>query len=362
MRPSILGIGTAVPEFKVPQDTYAQFTIDAFGMSEEDAGNTWRICKGSAIESRYFCVDDALKSRQEWEHLPRTFPEDVPMMSDRNQIYKTHAPELARQASVKALEDWGGEKDDITHVISVSCTGITAPGLEFLLIESLGLRRTVQRLGINFMGCFGAFKGLAIANALALENARHRILVVCTELCSIQFQPNCELESIVGNCLFADGSAAVVVGFEPSGQEKILWQLLNFHSYALSDSLGEMTWNAVNHGLIIHLTAEIPRIIHKHVRKFATELLEPDISFSDCAWPVHPGGKAIVKAIEMACELEPWQTAASWDVLSRYGNMSSPTFLFVLNELGSSSETAPYAVGIGFGPGLSFEGVLLKTG
>jgi prepilin-type processing-associated H-X9-DG protein len=361
MTVSILGLGCAVPSHRVSQERYAEFLVDAFKLSGREAKLARKLCAVSGIRERYFVSEDPLKPRNQWTHIPTTFPDDIPTMSFRNEIYRAEAPILAFQSAQRAVEAWGGQKSAITHLISVSCTGLTAPGIEFLLLDAMDLPRTAQRLGINFMGCFGAFKGLSVAMALAEQDARNRILVVCTEICSIQFQPHTGLQSLVGNALFADGSAAVVVGQNAQSSEHPLWHLERFASFALRDSLAEMSWNAETHGLTMVLSSEIPEYVKAHVKPFAEQLLGNNIGFEECLWPVHPGGKAIVAAIEEACGLQEWQTRSAWEVLEAYGNMSSATFLFVLDHASQIPAQVPYSVGIGFGPGLSFEAVLLRN-
>jgi len=228
--------------------------------------------------------------------------------------YCEEAPKLAIQACKKAVEDWGGSPADITHIISVSCTGglvgrssplpplfthsppapVQAPGIEFFVMEELGIPRTAERLGINLMGCFGAFRALATAKALgalslvrksraatislinypsaAKEDPKNRILIVCTELCTLHFQSSylptrsylafpisypptftvvvaelC-LETFVSNILFGDGSSSLVVGAQPSAQEKALWVIERSASRILEHTPQLMTWEASDHG------------------------------------------------------------------------------------------------------------------
>jgi predicted naringenin-chalcone synthase len=235
-----------------------------------------------------------------------------------------------------------------------------APGIEFLLIEQLGLSRDVERLGINFMGCFGAFKGLAIAKALAKESSHHRVLVVCIELCSLHFQGDLEIDTMVANSIFADGAAAVVVGMEPRTEEKPLLEMHSQGSAALDDTKDLMTWEAGDYGYQMRLSALIPSHLERNISSFAQRIMGSNIPFDHCTWAVHPGGKAILESITKACRLQKEQLAASYQVLYDYGNMSSPTFLFVLKEILKASCPKKWIVGLGFGPGLSIEGALLK--
>lgn len=361
MDTAIFGLATAVPEHWVGQQEAASRMIDAFALEGREADRLARIYERSSISKRHSVLEDFQRPVSEWQFWGPQFPNVVPGMAARNEVYKREAPRLAAQAAEKALRQWGGKKEHITHVISVSCTGVLAPGIEFLLIDSLGLSRGVERLGINFMGCFGAFKGLAVAKALACENPSYRILVVCTELCSLHLQSEGHVDQHVANALFADGAAAVVVGGCPVQGESPQWELVRRASMAVEHSLDLMTWEAGNSGYVMRLSAEVPRRIEEHIESFAHQLVKSDTSLSQCAWAVHPGGKAILHAVEKACGLTPVHTEASWKVLDRYGTMSSATFLFVLEELSHSKEDCPWCVGLGMGPGLSIEGLLLRN-
>lgn len=315
-----------------------------------------KIASGTAIEKRHTVLSDFLEGSYCGSRDGAPFP----TTSKRNDLYKEMAPKLAQTVCEKALNMWGGDRSAITHVISVSCTGMIAPGIEYLLIGSLGLSSRVQRLGINFMGCFGAFKGLAIAKSIALENPSHRVLVVCTELCSLHFQQDFKMDTLVANSIFADGAAGVVVGTDPQKREKPLFALQEQASHAVHETLDLMTWEVCDSGYEMRLSASVPAQLERHIVPFARDLLGPGLPFEKCTWAIHPGGKAIIEGISRACSLQSTQTAASWKVLKEQGNMSSPTFLFVLKEILESAKLNDWVIGLGFGPGLSIEGMLLK--
>jgi predicted naringenin-chalcone synthase len=334
--------------------------VRALPAGDRQAPLVRRIYDGSKIAKRHSVVEDYANETLTGPFLGDGLPGTAPGMSRRNALYKEKAPALAHAAAVQALSDWGGSRDEVTHVIAVSCTGVMAPGVEFLLVDSLGLSRTTQRLGINFMGCFGAFKGLAVAKAMAAEDPSHRVLVVCTELCSLHFHLDGRLDTHVANAIFADGASAVVVGCVPRKNETPRWGIVRQQSVALEATHDLMTWEATDGGLVMRLSAEVPGLIERHVAPFARALLGGNGSFADCDWALHPGGKAILEAVTRACALAPEQTTASWDVLRDYGNMSSATFLFVLDRQSGRGPSRKYTIGLGFGPGLSMEGILLK--
>lgn len=351
MTASILSIATKVPDASIDWEEFVLRIQHLLNLSLEEVRFLTKVVKGTWIENRHSVVSEIFQDGR--------FPSVGKETSARALIYQTLAPPLAEEVARRALNEWGGPFESITHVISVSCTGCIAPGIEFLLVDRLGLSRSVERLGINFMGCFGAFKGLAIAKALALENPKNRVLLVCTELCSLHFQQESTKEAFVANSLFGDGAAAVVVGAQADIGEKQHLSIRGQASLALPDSLELMTWDIGDTGFKMGLSPKVPEAIGEYIVPFSKKLAAP-IEFKDCLFAVHPGGRAIVEKVAEACSLEKAQVEASWSVLKQYGNMSSPTFLFVLDEILKKKNSLPWVLGLGFGPGLSIEGLLLK--
>lgn len=345
--PFILSLATGVPKYAFAQTAIAQELAHRFGVNEKRQRVIERIFQNASIAKRHTV-------------LPHLVSPDL-SMGERNDLYKAEAPQLAVKAAEAAISDWGGEIGSFSHVISVSCTGMIAPGIEFLLAKKLGLNPGIKRLGINFMGCFGAFQGLRTAAQIARNDPNHRVLVVCTELCSLHFQFKDSLESIVINSLFADGAAAVVVGCHPQPGERPCWEWVDDASYALDDSLDALTWEAGNFGYDMRLASGVGAVLETHISGFVDRLLPAGIGSSDCDWAVHPGGKAILQAIERGMTLKPDQIQASWEVLGEFGNMSSPTVLYVLDRLIRRPPTnREWVAGLGFGPGLSVEGMVLR--
>lgn len=360
MKPAILSLATALPPHSAVQETTANTLARVLKHPIEAAQKMVKIFCKAAIERRHSVLPEIGHPQLRGELFGENYPDVVPSTAARNSIYKREAPKLAFEAAEKALNQWGGDRTAITHVVSVSCTGMIAPGIEFLLIDQLGLSRSVDRLGVNFMGCFGAFRGLAVARALAQQDPNHRVLVVCTELCSLHFQADMSPETYVANALFADGSAAVVVG-QPKEGESILWEIEKTGQYALEESQQEMTWEAGDTGYLMRLTLEVPKRIRENIFQFATRLLGSAGDLAACSWAVHPGGKAVLHAVTQACQLTRAHLESSWEVLRRCGNMSSATFLFILEELLKTGKRGGKTIGLGFGPGLSIEGILLSS-
>lgn len=361
MKASILSLATAVPPYTISQREIVAKMIDILSLDPERAQRVKHLYENSAINTRYTVISDFFSNdRADWKFWGDEFPAKVPGTRQRNEVYKIEAPKLAREAAAKALKAWGGDSKEISHVISVSCTGMIAPGIEFDLMRSLNLKPSVDRLAINFMGCFGAFKGLAVAQSIAKENPKHRVLLVCTELCSLHLQTELTPDNILGNSLFSDGAAAVIVGADAKEGETSLWTIDNRATFAVEDTPEKMTWEIGDNGFVMKLSHTVPVLLGRQIGAFVQSLVDSHFSPAECDFAIHPGGKSIVQAIEKALKLEEGMTRASWDTLADYGNMSSATFLFVLNRLQEQKSTKRWTLGLGFGPGLSLEGILLS--
>jgi len=210
------------------------------------------------------------------------------------------------------------------------------------------------------MGCFGAFKGIKIASKIAKDNPKNRILLIATELCSLHFKPRGDIESIVIQSLFADGSAAVIIGCEPKNSEKALLTITNEKSYFIRNTMEDMTWDASDEGFDMRLSQRVPSLINEHIFQFAQQLIDSHCSITQYEWAIHPGGKTIVEAIEKSLCLDRSQTISSWNILHHFGNISSATFLYVLEDILNRSDSKKNVIGLGFGPGLSIEGLMLQ--
>lgn len=357
MNPYILAIGKAVPPYHLSQSEIADKLIDLSHISDEESWLLKKIYTNSAVSRRYSVLPDIMHPKSSIfsgnhnSHIG---------MTERNALYKKEAPLLAEKAAQETIKNWHGKLKDITHVISVSCTGAITPGVEFLLAQKLGLRDDVSLLGVNFMGCYGAFKGLKVASKIAKESPKNRVLMVCTELCTLHFKPMNDIETLVIQSLFADGSAGVIVGSEPRENENAIFEIIDEGSSYIKDTTEDMTWDASSEGFDMTLSARVPKLIQENIEQFVRNFLGFSYTSKKYTWAIHPGGKAIVEAIEEALKLDKSQTTSSWNVLKSFGNLSSATFLYVLEDIYRNSSSHDRIVGIGFGPGLCIEALLLK--
>lgn len=358
---SILALGKSIPSYSLSQMQLASTLTNLMQLSDEEAWFLEKIYKNSAISKRYSVLPDIMHPQTRFRSHSQSLR--TIGMTERNETYKKEAPLLAAKAARNALQEWNRPAKEITHVLSVSCTGAITPGIEYLLAHQLALDPHTSLLGINFLGCYGALKAIKVATKIAKENPRNRILLVSTELCTLHFKPHGDMESIVIQSLFADGSAAAVVGSQPKEGEKALFDIIQEGSVLIDNTLGDMTWDAGDEGFIMGLSQKLPSIIADNIQPFVQRLIGASLSTKDFAWAIHPGGKAILEVMEKTFQLEKSQTQASWKVLQEFGNMSSATFLYVLDEMRKQEIfTNKPIIGLGFGPGIAVEGILLHGG
>ncbi|HTF81778.1 MAG TPA: type III polyketide synthase, partial [Cytophagales bacterium] len=271
-----------------------------------------------------------------------------PDIQERLSIFKKEAPILGMAACKKILVSQ--ESSEITHLITVTCTGLSAPGLDYELIRSLGLDTSIQRFTVNFMGCFAAFHALKLADTICKASIHAKVLVVCVELCTLHLHGGDDLESVVANAIFADGAAACLV----SNAEEGLC-IKEFLQDIVPSSSKEMAWDITSSHFLMKLSSYVPELIGSHIEKFCQKITKHQIRHH----AVHPGGRKILESYQKTMGLGKHNLGYSYEVLENYGNMSSPTILFVLKKIMDSDQQGQIFAS-GFGPGLTMEGILLS--
>lgn len=362
------GIGVAAPAGALDQEAAIEIAAERCCRTERQ--RTWlrRIYRHSEVRRRgsvllrsgevtgESTVEDA--AGFEAFYPPPASPDDRgPTTATRLRRYVEEAGPLAEAACRAALSDAGTDPVAITHVVTVSCTGLMSPGLDVELIQRLGLSPDVGRLNLGFMGCHGALNGLRTAGALS-QAVDARVLLCCVELCSLHFQYGWETQKVIANGLFADGAGAAMLG--PDAREGD-WRLVDTASRLAQASDDAMTWRIGDHGFEMTLSSEVPRLIRGSIRAWLEQWLAGHgMTISDVAhWAIHPGGPEILSAATQALALPEEAGSVSASVLAEHGNMSSPTVLFVLKRLRERRASGPCVV-LGFGPGLSLEAALLR--
>jgi predicted naringenin-chalcone synthase len=331
---------------------------------------TWLplLYTNTGIDSRYLVLDRAVvddliqgTTKSGSVFLPSGSPDDRgPTTGERMQHYVGRAGGLALESARQALGRAGIDPPDVTHLITVSCTGFRAPGVDIELIRRLELTPTTQRTHIGFMGCHGALNALRVANAFAGSDPAARVLVCATELCSLHYHYGWDPQKIIANAIFADGSAAVVGAGDASAPPSA-WRVLASGSCVFPASEDAMTWTVADNGFEMTLAKSVPGLIAAHLRPWLERwLAQRGLNVREIgSWAIHPGGPRILDAVEEALDLDKKRTALARDVFAEHGNMSSPTILFILERMRRQSAPRP-CVALGFGPGLTAEAALIQ--
>jgi predicted naringenin-chalcone synthase len=365
MQSVITALGIANPPYQRPQTEIAELLAQGFHLTPEQAKLVKRIYQSSGIETRYSVLRDYLAKPGEFEFFPNTPELPFPSTAQRMALYKAHALGLALAAIANALIQRPEiAPDQITHLITVSCTGMYAPGIDIEIVQELGLNTSVKRSAVNFMGCYGAFNGMKLANSICMADAQAVVLVVCVELCSLHVQKEFNMNNIVSNALFADGAAAVLIQPPQSAVSGLQFQA--FHCDLIPQTSSEMAWCIADSGFDMVLTAYVPEAIRLGIAEFMQRLLAVNRqSMQEVSlYAIHPGGLKILSACEEALGITPEDNRFAYQVLRQYGNMSSPTVLFVLKALQASLTKGDMGKSIfscAFGPGLTLESMLLTV-
>ncbi len=349
----ICGIGTALPSHAISQDWAC--ALAQRGITDKQCRLLASIYRKSTIERRYSVLLNEENGATSFYNLADT--SEPPGTQRRMERYAVAAVPLAIRAARQALENSGCEAQIITHLITVSCTGFFSPGLDQELIEAFHLSRAVKRVNIGFMGCHAALNALQVALSIVEAQAEATVLLCATELCSLHFQPGWNPDTVLPNALFADGSAAMVGRRSRLGEA---WTCQATTSYLLPDSSADMTWRISDHGFRMTLSRRVPMLIAENIRPWLKQWLSTRaLTIADIGtWAVHPGGPGILDAVSTGLNLPDSALSVSRTVLSLYGNMSSPTILFILDRLHQAPSPLP-CVMLAFGPGLAMEAALL---
>jgi predicted naringenin-chalcone synthase len=363
---AVLGLGTAVPATRVSQEEAAAAARVVCARTEQHAALLPVFYRLTGIDTRHMVLSpqvlrDALDGTRASGSIFLPAADDRgPTTRQRMEHYAREAGPLAAEAARRALDRSGLPPRRLTHLVTVSCTGFQAPGVDRELIARLDLLPGIERTHVGFMGCHGAFNGLRVARAFSGADPEARVLVCAVELCSLHYHYGWDPEKMVANALFADGAGAVVGG-PAAAAPADAWRLEATGSCLFPDSAEAMTWAVGDHGFDMTLSPRIPDLLGRHLRPWLEDWLAGHGlgPAAVASWAVHPGGPRILTAIETALGLPRSATAVSREVLAECGNMSSPTVLFILERLRARGTPRP-CVALGFGPGLVAEALLFR--
>lgn len=315
--PRLLAVATAVPPYTLDQNDVTERVKLLFGRAP-DLDRLLPVFLNTGIERRYSCVP------LEWYDRAHGWPE-------RNRIYLDSALDLLEAATNRVLCSAGRHKHDIDSIVVVSTTGIATPSLDALLIERMGLRRTVQRLPIFGLGCAGGVLGLARAASQAAVSPGKMVLFLVVELCALSFRrDDWSKSNIVATALFGDGAAAALLSTEGEGPA-----LVAAGEHTWPGSLDVMGWEVADDGLKAIFSRDIPKLVTSRLQDAASEFLAPHGLAIDKIdrFVCHPGGAKVIEALEHAFGLAQGALVEARAVLRDYGNMSAATVMFVLERM-----------------------------
>jgi predicted naringenin-chalcone synthase len=352
VRPRILSIATSTPPRGLDQRRAADLAVSLSGADAGRHAALRALFERAGVDHRglVFCGEGDDRTL----YAPGAAE---PTTADRMREYERAAAGLAAPACRDALGGAGVAPREVTHVVVASCTGFFAPGLDQCLVHALGLDPGVKRTLVGFMGCHAAINALRVAGAVVSADPAAIVLVCCAELCGLHFAYGQEPQRWVANALFADGAAAAVVAARAApGSRAILADA----SIIVPETADLMTWRIGDHGFEMTLSPRVPDVLAQNVPRWVDGVLAGvGLSRREVGgWALHPGGPRVVAALARALGLDEASAAPSLGVLRRHGNMSSPSVLFILEDLRRAGVAGPL-VALAFGPGLAGEAMVV---
>lgn len=352
----IINIGTAVPAYRHNQEDILRFMQQVYATDVSEQRKMKFLYHQSGIRKRHSIIGDYNKASKDWKFYPQTENlEPFPSLEQRMALYNKHAAPLSVDAIRNCIENIISSSD-ITHLITVSCTGMSAPGLDLQIMDLMDLPNTTYRTSVNFMGCYAAIHALKMADAICRNEETAKVIIVCTELCTLHFQREATMDNIASSMLFADGSAAVLVTHSNNALAGL--ELQHFYAEVIPKGRKDMAWELSSSGFLMTLSGYIPDLIEEDFEQLVNRALNAGNINKDqiTRWCIHPGGKRILESVSKSLHLQPDALRDSYYILDNYGNMSSPTILFVLKEmLETKPQKGEKIIGAAFGPGLTME-------
>ncbi|MDH3237310.1 MAG: type III polyketide synthase [Deltaproteobacteria bacterium] len=359
-------IDSLLPEFSFTQEE-ASAKMQEWARDERERRLIRAIYRSSGIERRHAVIRNYVGDAP--ESFFRAAPDGSlkgPGTAARNAIFASESRHLSVALAKKILDNCPGiDAGDVTHVVTVSCTGFYNPGPDYYIVRDLGMSLGTERYHLGFMGCYAALPALRMAAQFCEADPGAVVLVQCLELCSLHLQLSGTEDTILANSLFSDGAAAAIVSAKDPAPDRCAYRIEGFRNTLVPGGEQDMAWRIGDHGFDIALSSYVPKIIGANIREF----VEPSLSVTGLSiadvdlWAIHPGGKSIIDQVQRSLSLRPEQVRESREVLRKYGNMSSVSILFVLAEiLERQTEAGEEKVcAVAFGPGLTVEMALLAA-
>lgn len=343
--PFLESLGAAVPGPAIPQQAVKAKAASVLAELAPDLARYLKVFDTTGIESRHFV-------------RPLDWYLETHGWRERSEVYREEGLRLLESAAQRCLEAAGQPPESVDGIVFVSTTGISTPSLDARLVNRIGFRRDVQRVPVWGLGCAGGVAGLALAGDLARGSPERRFLLLSLEICSLSFHlSDLDVRSFVASTLFADGAAAALVAGDEAAELR-LGRLGKGTSHEWRDSESVMGWDVMDGGLSVVFSREIPEIVARELAPVVrSHVGDEGIS----RYVFHPGGTKVLEAYESALGINGDSLAASRSVLARYGNMSSPSVLFTLQEsLRRPLERGERALLAALGPGFASELLTLE--
>ena len=350
--PSVTSLATASPQHSITQSQIVEAARHVFASRGRDFERLVPAYDNAGIDTRRFCAP------LEWYLEPHGWPE-------RSALFVEHADALLEHTARQCLDEAGIGPEAIDAMVVVSSTGIATPSLDARLVERMGFRRDIVRLPIFGLGCAGGALGLARADALARAMPGSRVLMLVVELCSLTFrrQDLCK-SNIIASALFADGAAAALIEHSPAGSNggPPPLRILATGEHTWPDSLDVMGWNIEEDGFGVLFSRDIPHLVATSLRPVVDAFLGGQgLTMKDLDGVIaHPGGTKVIAAMNTALELADGALDIEAEVLRQFGNMSSATVMFVLDEKRRRGEGGLRLV-LALGPGFTLGMALVES-
>jgi alpha-pyrone synthase len=347
-------ISTAVP----PHDVHRAFVAFAESILPDGTVRNLfrRMARMSAIEHRYSFLQPLTTEDGSWKDAQGLYVQgDFPRTARRMEAFEHFAPGLA-QCALNKLALTEDERNGISHVIVTSCTGLYAPGLDYDIVNHLQLSPSVERTMIGFMGCYAAINALKSAHHIIRSEPGSRVLILNLELCTLHLQETLDLEEMLSFLLFADGCAACLVSAEPKGLA-----IESFLALRIPDTSSLITWRIRELGFDMQLSGQVPAEIGRAMKEVGSHITRGRDPREMELWAVHPGGRTVLDAVEKGLGLPAEALTYSRNTLAQFGNMSSATVMFVLDQILRNAHPGQSGCAMSFGPGVTAETMLFHA-
>ncbi|CAL4988397.1 unnamed protein product [Urochloa decumbens] len=371
-RATIMGIGKAVPSHEFQQKSFSDyyFEITSSNHMVDLKAKFATICEKTMIEKRHFYM-----SNEMLRESPSITAYSSPSLTRRQELADVGVPELGAEAACKAISDWGKQASDITHLVASTSSSGCMPGADCELARTLGLKPSTKRFMLYQTGCHGGCTALSLSKDLAENNPGARVLVVCSEVCTLSLRGPSALHigDLVGQAILGDAAGAVVVGCSPTSDEHAVFELVSTCQETVPGTEESLVSKLREEGILYSLHRDIPLHVSSAMERLVKFMLQETMALDlndEVFWVVHPGGRGILDRIESELGLRDEKLEASRAVMRQYGNTRCSSVILVLEEmrrrseehgLSTAGEGLEWGILAGYGPGITVEAILLHA-